>query len=404
MITRTTLLILSLVILVSPVTAQSREWCYIITDNLQPIPMHFGSVNSANGITAFDRDGQQHAFEPDSYYALSFSQTRWSPSTAGSRELAGTLFIGLTDGQRIRASIQPSDDPETLVVERKDGIRASLPIDRIRYIARTVPEPAQQSTASDDTLVLTNGDILTGFLVEIGTTFTIETPTGNLVIPVDRIERATIQNPPVHTPGTYIHTTQGERLRVQSFAADSEHNLTLTPSDPMYAQQPTPLFSLDYGLLAVEYKRAESYITNPMLADPIRITPTGDRSWTRSPITEHGSWMGAERTTIELPAPVAVRWSVPHNATKFSAAVNADWRLWTDNESSLLAITADGSEHTLWSMRMKPETPMVDILVDLPTNTTAIELRVEPGEYGPIQDRVWLRSTLLFVEGSPQFQ
>lgn len=404
MMTRATLFILSFITLATPALAQSREWCYIITDELEPTPMYFGSVDSTIGINATDRQGQEHAFEPGSYYALSFSQTRWSPSTTDNRELAGTVFIELTDGQRVRATIRPSDDPETLVVERKDGIRASIPIDRVRYIARSVLEPDQHTHDADDTLTLTNGDTLTGFLAEIGTTFSIETSTGTLRIPIERVANAIVQNPPVHSPGTYIHTMQGERLRAESFIADNEHNLTLTPLDPMYTQQPTPPVTLDQGLLAVEHKRSDTYITNPTLTDPLSVTPTGDRSWTRAPISRPGVWMGTDRTTIEIPAPAAVRWAVPENAVRFSAAINADYRPWTDNESGLLAITADGQEHTLWSMRMKSVTPMIDILVDLPEGTTAIELRVEPGEYGPIQDRVWLRSPLLLVEGSPEFQ
>jgi len=405
MTTRTTLIILFLVTLVSPAIAQSREWCYIITDRLQPIPMYFGSVDSTTGISATDRDGREQTIPHGSYFSLSFDHTRWARTSGREPEFAGTVFVELTDGQRIRAAVKASDDPETLVIERIDGIRASIPIDRIHSIARSIPASDREKDGrEDDTLELTNGDTLTGFILEIGPAFTIETATGILKIPIERIARATIQNPPVHTPGSYIHTTQGEKLRADTFASDKEHTLTLIPSDPMYAMQPTPEIRLAYGLLAVEHKRADAYITNPTRTDPIAVAPTGDRSWTRSPIAEPGTWMGDERTTIEVPAPASIRWAVPENATRFSAAINADWRAWTDNESSLLAITADGQSHTLWSMRMKAETPMIDVLVDLPANTTAIELRVEPGEYGPIQDRVWLRSSLLLVEGSPKFQ
>lgn len=405
MIKRITLIILSLITLASHAHAQSREWCYIISDELELTPMYFEAVDSTIGITATDRDGREHTIPHGSYFSLSFDQTRWAPTIGRKADFQGTVFIGLTDSQRIRAAVKPSNDPETLLVERIDGIQARIPIDRISFIASSLVASDQfHNDIEDDTLELTNGDTLTGFILEIGQTFKIETTTGTLSIPIDRITHATIQNPRVHTAGTYIHTTHGERLRVDSFKSDDEHTLTLSLSDPMYTQQPTPEIRLDRGLLAVEHKREDAHITNPTLAGPSSVSPSGDRAWTLDPITEIGTWIGDQRTTIEIPSPTAVRWSIPDNAVRFSAAINADYRPWTDLEAKLLAITADGNEHTLWSMRMKPETPMIDILVDLPENSIAIELRTEPGEFGPIQDRVWLRTPLLLIEGSPQFQ
>jgi hypothetical protein len=405
MMKRITPIILSLITLASHAHAQSREWCYIITDELKITPLYFERVDSDVGILASDRDGQQHTIEHGTYFSLSFDPSRWTQTSGREPEFRGTVFIGLTDGQRIRAAVKHTDDPETLLVERADGIQARIPIDRISFIASSLdPSDGPKSNNEDDALELTNGDTLTGFILEIGPSFTIETSTGILTIPIDRISRATIQNPLVHTPGTYIHTTQGERLRVDSFASDDKHTLTLSPSDLMYTQQPTPEIVVDHGLLAVEHKREDAYISNPTLAGPSSVSPTGDRAWTLPPITEIGSWIGDQRTTIEIPAPTAVRWTIPDGAVRFSAAINADYRPWTDLQAQLLAITADGNKHTLWSMRMKPETPMIDILVDLPGDTTAIELRTDPGEFGPIQDRVWFRTPLLLIEGSPQFQ
>ncbi len=383
--------------------AQHDSLSNILTNDLVVHPLRVDSFSTQSGFTGTDRDGIERSFTTEAILAAWTHSTTTPASLVSSSMIGESLLIELTDGQRLRVLIEQSNDPDIILGTRIDGGQpVGIPLDRVLTIQRqsnTDPEPSD-----DDLVILTNGDRLGGFISSVGPSLVLETDTNERTIRLDLIDTVQIQNPRVYTPGIYIHTAIGERIRVRDARFDQNRLLTIIPDDPIHLDAQDSGHQLESVLAAMERKPEGKFLINPTTSDPISIVPAFDRDWIPQPVTIVNSWAGPESTAIKIPSPAGVRWKTPAGSERLSVTIRTEHRPWTDNETSLIAIDSSGAETVIWSARLTSESGFQDINEPVPARTVAIEVRIDPGNYGPIQDRVWLLSPRLLVNGSPQFE
>jgi hypothetical protein len=387
-------------VMASRTNAQLHEWAYVLTDELTTIPFRFDHIESTQGAFGTDLHDLDTRFSPDTILAVWFDRTVVGGWLSNDKSVTATL----TDGQRVRIVLKDHNDPDTIKGVRVDGGQeVLLQIDRIRSLSASYSILEHQDS-DDDLILLMNNDLIYGFVLTVGPIVSIETDTGVQNFEMDQIQNIQIQNPPVYTPGIYVHTGYGECLAVDLFSAGEDRQLSIQPADPMYTGGGETRFVLDAGLEAIEYKRESLHLINPTLNDPISSLPTGGRHWVPKPELKHSTWAGTDRTTVFIPSPSATRWAIPHGSQRFSAWISTKNSPWTDNTTAVVAILDNGNEHILWSQHMTAQSPRHEVLVDLPDGSVALEIRTDPGNRGPIEDGVWIGSPRILVEGSPQFE
>jgi hypothetical protein len=87
---------------------------------------------------------------------------------------------------------------------------------------------------------------------------------------------------------------------------------------------------------------------------------------------------------------------LPEGASRFACTVDAPIETWTD---CIVRVIADrnGRERQVFEQRLHPDSPDAGINVELPRGTSALIIEIDPGEYGPIQDRVLMHRPRLLV-------
>jgi len=322
-------------------------------------------------------------------------------------QIAADRLIWLTDGQIIRGRVKDSMVPDFLrcTIYTQGTIRseALIPLERILFISDhlafdrgTIPT---EFAAESDSIRTYSGDLLEGFIESIGITNTIETSRGDISLIIDQVESIELANITEPAQGMYITTHDGLRIRSDEFDFDFEHPLTI---------------SVDYSSLGIHKETSSAWMLNPDtpsgidLVDlssrvvsfaeivPELIEPTGDRSWTPDPSVLESNTHPVF-STIDLHAPVRAVYPLPKGSERFACKLIAPTNLWTDCVVSVYSISYSGQRVELIRQRLNADTPSVELNTELDRDTKQIEFRVDPGENGPIQDRVLIEYPRLIV-------
>lgn len=396
--------------------AQPREWAYVLDQELNTTIIESVTVNSTTGITGTDQTGLPVQIALEDTIGLWIDDDAFFPDGISSLSYSKALHAELTDGQRVLISLENSADPDMLSAVRLDGqLPVRIPLDRIRTLSRATNtrdhSPSLElfdSTLQDDAIRLINDDFFVGFITSIGTSVSIETTntdgqTRTLSYPIDQVHSIRVQNPVVHTPGTYILTSVRERLRVHDFEYSRERELSATFDDSIHDQASSQ--SLAAELVGVDRIDSDWYLLDLASQVPATITPTGNRSWAPEPEFSSKRWLGTIRTNARIPSPVSIRWALPSGSKRLAMSVNPWERQWTNNEFAVRIITASDSIQTLWAKQFdSAQAPRESIILDIPSDAVALELYIDPAQNGPIQDQFFVGFPVILIEGSPELQ
>ncbi|MFK7759445.1 MAG: hypothetical protein AB8C13_05810 [Phycisphaerales bacterium] len=406
----------ALALLAPSANAQSAKWAYVLDHELNTTTIESVSANSTTGITGTDQSGLPVQIAFDDTIGLWIDDDAFIPNGISSDAYSKAMYAELTDGQRVLINLTNSQDPDLITAIRLDcESPVRIPLDRIRTLVRAKSSrdhsPSLElfdADLQDDAIRLLNNDLFTGFITSIGTSVEIETinsanQTTTLSYPVDQVHSIRVQNPSVHTPGTYILTSVRERLRVHDFEYSRQRELSVTLDDSLHDQASSQ--KLEAKLVGVDRISSEWHLLDLASQVPPTITPTGNRAWAPEPEFSSKRWLGTIRTNARIPSPVSIRWELPSGSKRLAMSINPWEQEWTNNEFAVRIITTTGSIQTLWSKEFdSTEAPRESIVLDIPNDASALELYIDPALNGPIQDQFFVSFPIILIDGSPELQ
>jgi hypothetical protein len=310
--------------------------------------------------------------------------------------------LELTDGQVLPGTLTAGANGDSISWRSTLWGPMEVPLD---VVAAVVIQPDRFDAAmrgispTQDAVLLANGDRLEGFVASLGSEVKLEQGDKLTNIPLARVDGVRLANPVRPAPGAWVWTAD---------TAAAVSQITLTPGGtytiagriPGASSQPTATASAEEVLgVCFDAGVLRPLAELPMTAGPLR--DTSARRWTSPPVVTPGlTPLGA--ADIELPGPMRVEWTLPPNATRFSATLELppSARLWGDCEAVIESVGPSGNTAPLAREPLNQGRPVAH--VNTPLNGAArLRITIDPGPSGPIQDRVVVRRGLVLTPSAP---
>ena len=242
---------------------------------------------------------------------------------------------------------------------------------------------------TDDVVRLLNGDTIRGFVDSIGETVRVEIDKKARSVPIERVARVEFGNPRKPLAGAVVWLATGETLRVSKLSGTAADTNAVRDGKEM-------LFPTDEIVGFVESAGA----LLPLAAvAPATTSPFGTRS-VADPIEVGDLAVPLGAADVTLPAPMIVSWVLPDGAVRVSmrAVLPPACRVWGD---CVLILEQEGVKgiggKSLAKVHLSGDTPEIEINAELLAGGGPLRVTLDPGENGPIQDRVVLRQPLVLV-------
>lgn len=310
--------------------------------------------------------------------------------------------LELADGQRLPGEFAATGgDEDSIVWTHPVFGRVVINLDRVaRAVLRQQqqtdpPIPERAPAAGDkDELTLANGDHITGFVVSMGDPIEIEVDGDLVTIAAQRVASVRLANPPKPMQGLVVWLDDGSVVVVA--AIDGRDGETVELALPTGQTGVFPVDSLDavafragrlQGLAAIEPEHQQP-VGDRRISDPARILS--------DPVYQSSSQLRA--ADIEIPGPMRIEWTLPAGARRFAtiAEMPFDAIPWGD---CILSVRVDSVEQV--RQRISADNPRLEINIPIDTDAHTLIIIVEPGLWGPINDRITLRRPLLLLDNDP---
>ncbi len=309
------------------------------------------------------------------------------------RERSDLGWAVLTDDQTLPGSLEGASGDESLAwrTQRWGSLRFSLEDVRLlRFV--DADQASALRGARDDTVLLTNGDLLRGFVtITDGPGMTVETqPNKTSAVPLDRVAAAAFANPAQSRAGAWLWLMDGTAVRVDTFNVGETRDASMR----LTSAEGEVTFSMPVEQVLAFAPAHERVVGLASLNSP-SYEPWPTRRWTVAPIVGQAdqSPLGASR--IELPGPMIATWSLPPNATRFATDVELpeSCRVWGD---CTLIVSVDGKE--ISRVRLTPQEPSGYLNAQLPAGASRLSLTLDPGDRGSVEDRIVLSRAMLLLD------
>lgn len=329
--------------------------------------------------------------------------------------------LELTDGQRIIGQIAEPTPPNVEGAPAKTGnshvsIRSdrlgmvTIPTDRVsRFFldAGRRAAPMAFSTAAD-TLLLVNEDRVEGFLETLGPKVRIEASPSRpgarptlTEIDLDQVEIAHLVNPLLPPDGCWVELADGSVLAVEPASLSAQLDSAKLAVRPMVLGQGASPVSLELNELAGIVPDASRLIPlSSLTLASQRPHASAPRTAPAEIVADAPAPLGA--ADVLLPGPMTAEWALPERLNKggtISGFAQMDDRsfAWGDCEVIVSIVVPGAPARVLSRGRLNADSPTLALAAELGAVPAGSRLRVqvEPGERGPVQDRVVLRRVLL---------
>lgn len=321
-----------------------------------------------------------------------------------SPEPSPVRLITLTDGQTVRGSIIESDLPEQLGINLIAGMTmhgdAHISLERVLSIYdQDVIDPGDPAELLDDLVVLRNGDRVTGFVESIGPVVRVALDDTVIELESARVQQIHIANDPAPVDGLYLRFTDREVIRVLGFrySAQSPIEISVDPVSLGMLETGHTEWRLNSGSLDSLWVSAPGQrVVSLASIEPERIEPVGGRSWVPTPIVFNEDATHEALRSIDFRSPVRVSYPLPEGATRFACSIEVPIEEWTDCVVRVIADRA-GRERQIFEQRMRLDASSASINASLPHGVDSISIEIDPGEHGPIQDRVIMHAPRVLI-------
>ena len=376
----------------------------LCTNELELIETAIVDVNQNRIITQDDHGIEQSRTLRDLFFAHPTAAPQNPDIDTPQITMPAGMYVTLADGQTVFGTLADPSDPDHLQLTLFTGTTprgdCSIDLEHIRSISVFPNFSRTQAHNDSDTITTINSDVLVGFIEAVGTTTTIATDHNTLNLSVDQIQSISFANPYALTEGVYLSTSDHMNLRVDQFHFDLQEPMSLSiDTDSLGLQteiNTTWLLPADAptGIAVIHPNQRVISLSS---ISPSLIEPTGGRSWTPTPtVINHDA--NRVLSSVDLHSPVRVLYPIPEGSSRFACTLSGVINEWTDCDASIIAITKLGVRTELFIGRINADEPMHDINIQLPIESAHIEIRIDPGEHGPIQDRVIIEHPRLLIE------
>ncbi len=310
-------------------------------------------------------------------------------------------WLVLTDGQRYpgrpvarsEAGI-PAGDVAVWSHARLGEIR--VPLDEVRRVEFGAMDVGP-GAAGQDTVLLKNGDRVQGFVERVGASVEVSVRGERREFRVEDVRTVVMASAERSASGFRAWMTDGTVAALAVAPTLSGSAWTLTPARSGGQAVNVPVE-------AVRAVMADAGRVTPLSSlAPASVERIGDRRWlppVRAIVgAEDTAWLGA--ADLEIPGPMAVRWVLPKGGARrltAEAELPRSARAWGD---CVLVVKVNGRE--AFRRRLNEGSPRCVVAAEIPEvgpgAGSELEIRVEPGSFGPIQDTVVLRRPLLLSDG-----
>jgi len=308
--------------------------------------------------------------------------------------------LWLTDGQCFSGRwVGPTPDGNKLQWEHPLLGLIEVPLEDVAQVYWSLEEQgtinAPIDTPVSDTLVMINGDVLTGFvsaLVEEGVALIISEAGQQVTIPYDRIRSMSLANPPrrVLEPYDMVTLTDGTRAWADQ--------VTITGERASWRFIPPGSSAGEVEVPIEELSRIDFLSRGLKLIDltglPLRTVQEADVFGLAIPMRVDGQ-------SIHMHAPIEIAFDLPEGAGRFAASAELDTSDpaagmddWPDFH---LVVLCEGEQVT--SGYLSGSNPAIRINTAVSGSTLTI--RLEAGLNGPILDRLLLRDAVILIR-SPE--
>ena len=336
----------------------------------------------------------------------------WRAQTIAER--AGLGLLELVDGTRIVGSLDAG-----LAEETADSVAwahrtiGEMLVNLERVVRVRMDGPAAETGAATldptrDAVLLANDDAILGFVERIGAeVWTRPSAQGTPVkTPMSRVREVRLANPPAPPSGGLAWLSDGSIIAVESAT------LTVTASEAGPVLTARVRDSAEKKPLALGVVRAllpDAGRVCVLAREPIMAQqPAVGRIYWRPATVRQDADAPLWLTDIELPGPMSVEWALPARAEHFAGwlVLAEGAREWGDCVVTVEVVEGGsaGATRELARTRLTGAEPSVRLSAGLsrdPKASTAaapaarLRIRVEPGERGPIQDRVIIRNMII---------
>jgi hypothetical protein len=310
------------------------------------------------------------------------------PATHGAPSLEGKSVLQLVDGQRFPGTLSGSALQQDTFQWQHDGFGTfSVSMDNVEAIIFEQSAHLPVGTPSEDTLMLTNGDKLTGFILELSTQITLETPdSGKVVLDSDKVSWLRVANEPQILDGIVVWLADGTVAHLIDIKQAGTGTVELTRNASASMVVPTQnivammMSAENLTPLAAILPKHQQPIGRPRLLEPLRLASTPETMYDSSLIIPD----------LVFPGPMQVDWDLPHTDAIFCVAFELPESSapWGDCQ---VVVSVDGIEIERLHLRNDSNTAELQI----PIRGESLQIRIEPGAYGPIQDTVYMRHPVL---------
>lgn len=322
-------------------------------------------------------------------------------------ERSPVRLVTLIDAQVVRGTIIEPELPEqlafTLIAGRSTRGQARIPIGRVRRIADVQAPPVSNDAASlrDDTLITRTGDEIVGFIESIGPMTRVSLRDGSeLEIETSRLSEVHFANERENTPGIYLTMNDHETLRAGVFEYDNQQPITIDVDTTALGLDDTGnstwIFDTN-SLRSLQVIDPALRVVGLGEIEPDRVEANGDRDWVPVPVLLDRASAHPTLSSIDFPSPMRVSYTLPRGATRFACNIETPVQQWTDCVVRVIAQSNSGA-NTLLEQRFNSTSTTAELNMRLPIGATALIIEIDPGEHGPIQDRVLLHQPRLLIE------
>jgi hypothetical protein len=320
-----------------------------------------------------------------------------SDENDGIIESASMGLIELTDGQRWVGNFVPEERRDDRIAwDTANMGRLTVAVEKIRRmnlrgrqnsVIRNALESNDVPEAVGDRLVLTNGDVLHGFLDSAGKQFVFETNDGQRVeLSYVQVAQVELLNPAQARRGALVWMADGSITGVE--------DLTWTPAVMRLTIAGRQTGAISGGSLRGVVFASEMFVALSELEPQVsRLSDWMD--WVEPPRRANPN-AACGLSDIQLRGPVEVTYTIPSGSTQLRTTAVVPRRAgpWAD---LVLDVLVDG--RSVWREPMDATgRSRREIELDL-SGGRALTIRIEEGGRGPVDDVVILERPMILLDG-----
>ena len=309
---------------------------------------------------------------------------------------ADSGVLELTTGERLPGDLASATGAKDTLVWRHPRFgHIEVPLDSVRRAAVSAEgvafihaqDRADEPGSGEDRILLLNGDRLSGFVLSLGETTEIKVGADTVRVQTALISGMVLGGArPKRPAGPMVWLEDGTVVSVSSLASPALGAAQVGLPGGQSAAYALP------ALVAIAYDASRLV---PLSEIPPRDQqPVGERDMLdRVRNRRVGAISPLNADDVEIPEPLRIAWTIPGGARRFAALAEMPRAAfpWGDCD---LVISIDGKEAL--RERLNESRPSVEI--NLPLSGREFAAAVEPGKYGPINDRVTLRRAVFLLD------